>query len=78
MRGAAGMAEDEGNAGFWFGLLLAGAAAYLLLKSSEVPCPVCQRPVKKGAPMCTSCGIGLNWNQPSTGQDAWGNRGGRY
>lgn len=70
------MPEDDGNAGFWFGLLLAGAAAYLLLKGSDAPCPVCHRPVKKGTPTCPHCRIGLSWQQPAAGQDIWRGRGG--
>lgn len=53
----------KSSPGFWFGLLFAGAAAYLLRKTSD--CPICHHTVVRGVRNCRNCGIGLRWPVPS-------------
>ena len=63
--------EEGGGGGFLLGMVLAGAAAYLIMKANESPCPVCAKPVRRNAPSCPSCGVGLNWAPQTHSPGGW-------
>ena len=53
--------NDDDVWGLVAGLFLGAVGLAILASAVNPKCPACKRPVKKGEPVCSSCGALLAW-----------------